>query len=116
MIGTTVSFKDEYGYVRSGEVLTIDSDKFDDIKWDEVPKYWSKKTKSYRPVKEKDMETVYIEIEGREYLRQSQSGRRCCRFATLWRGRPFRYWSEGWRPALSAALLSRLQTGIARDP
>lgn len=36
MIGTTVSFKDEYGYVRSGEVLTIDSDKFDDIKWDEV--------------------------------------------------------------------------------
>jgi len=67
MIGKKVSFKDEYGYVRSGEVLTIDSDKFDDIKWDEVPKYWSKKTKSYRPVKEKDMETVYIEIEGRDH-------------------------------------------------
>jgi hypothetical protein len=67
MIGTTVNFKDEYGDVRSGEVLTIDSDKFDEIKWDEVPKYWSKKTKSYRPVKEKDMETVYIEIEGRDY-------------------------------------------------
>ena len=67
MIGTTVSFKDEYDYIMSGEVLTIDSDKFDDIKWDEVPKYWSKKTKSYRPVKEKDMETVYIEIEGRDH-------------------------------------------------
>ena len=67
MIGKKVSFNDEYGYVRSGEVLTIDSDKFDDIKWDEVPKYWSKKTKSYRPVKEKDMETVYIEIEGRDH-------------------------------------------------
>ena len=62
MIGTTVSFKDEYGYIRSGEVMTIDSDKFDDIKWDEVPKYWSKKTKSYRPVKEKDMETVFIVV------------------------------------------------------
>ena len=67
MIGTTVSFKDEYVYIRSGEVLTLDSDKFDVIKWDDVPKYWSKKTKSYRPVKEKDMETVYIEIEGRNY-------------------------------------------------
>ena len=55
------------GDVRSGEVLTIDSDKFEEIKWDEVPKYWSKKTKSYRPVKEKDMETVYVEIEGRNY-------------------------------------------------
>jgi len=67
MSGSTVSFKDEYVFVRSGEVVTIDSDKFDDIKWDEVPKYWSKKTKSYRPVKEKDMETVYIEIDGRDY-------------------------------------------------
>ena len=67
MIGTTVNFKDEYGDVRSGEVLTIDSDKFDEIKWDEVPKYWSKKTKSYRPVKDKDMESIYCEIKGREY-------------------------------------------------
>ena len=64
MIGTTVSFKDEYGYVRSGEVLTIDSDKFDDIKWDEVPKYWSKKTKTYRPVKDKDMGSVFVEVKG----------------------------------------------------
>ena len=67
MIGTTVSFRDEFGTIISGECLNIESDKFDDIKWDEVPKYWSKKTKSYRPVKEKDMETVYIEIEGRNY-------------------------------------------------
>ena len=64
MIGSTVSFKDEYGFVRSGEVVTIDSDKFDDIKWDEVPKYWSKKTKSYRPVKEKDIESVFLEVRG----------------------------------------------------
>ena len=52
MIGTTVKFKDVYGSIKSGVIQTIESDKFDDIKWDEVPKYWSKKTKGYRPVKE----------------------------------------------------------------
>ena len=37
MIGTTVSFRDEFGTIISGECLNIESDKFDDIKWDEVP-------------------------------------------------------------------------------
>ena len=63
MIGTTVKFKDVYGSIKSGVIQTIESDKFDDIKGDEVPKYWSKKTKGYRPVKEKDMTSIFFEIE-----------------------------------------------------
>ena len=27
------------------------------------PHYWSKKTKTYRPVKDKDMDTVFLEVE-----------------------------------------------------
>ena len=28
-----------------------------------MPHYWSKKTKSYRPVKDKDMKSIFLEVE-----------------------------------------------------
>ena len=31
------------------------------------PMYWSKKTKSYRPVKDKDMDSMFFEIKGEVY-------------------------------------------------
>ena len=54
-----------------GKITEISSDNFDDVKVFEGVssgekseiKYWSKKTKSYRPVKEKDMRTIYYTIE-----------------------------------------------------
>ena len=52
-----------------GKITEISSDNFDDVvvinNKEEVPelKYWSKKTKSYRPVKEKDMHTIYYTME-----------------------------------------------------
>ena len=72
MIGSTVSYKDEFGFIKSGEVLNINSDKFGDVKYEGAymmnyimgPMYWSKKTKSYRPVKDKDMESMFFEIKG----------------------------------------------------
>jgi hypothetical protein len=75
MIGSTVSYKDEFGFITSGEVLNISSDKFDDVKYEGAymmnyimgPMYWSKKTKSYRPVKDKDMDSMFFEIKGEVY-------------------------------------------------
>jgi hypothetical protein len=75
MIGNNVKWMDEYGDINSGEVLDISSDKFDDVKYEGAymmnyimgPMYWSKKTKSYRPVKKKDMESIFFEIDGRDY-------------------------------------------------
>tara|TARA_Y100000593_G_C4231792_1_gene297364 strand:+ start:689 stop:973 length:285 start_codon:yes stop_codon:yes gene_type:complete len=47
-----------------GKVTEISSDNFDVVKvTDNELVYWSKKTKSYRPVKEKDMHTIYYTIE-----------------------------------------------------
>ena len=49
-----------------GKITEISSDNFDEVKiFDSVVKYWSKKTKRYRPVKEKDMHTIYYTIESR---------------------------------------------------
>lgn len=48
-----------------GKVTEVSSDNFDEVKVTENGElvYWSKKTKSYRPVKEKDMHTIYYTIE-----------------------------------------------------
>ena len=52
-----------------GVITEILSDNFDDVKLEDSAAngkflvYWSKKTKSYRPVKEKDMSSVYYTIE-----------------------------------------------------
>ena len=51
-----------------GEITEISSDNFDDVKIEASKAngnffvYWSKKTKSYRPVKEKDMKSIYYTI------------------------------------------------------
>ncbi len=70
MIGNTVKFKDYCDEIFTAKVVDISSDKFDDVKWVVVgdgemsrPHYWSKKTNSYRPVKEKDMKTIFLEVE-----------------------------------------------------
>ena len=76
MIGENVSFKNEYGELQSGLAVNIGSDKFDDVKWlsseNENGKafgvcYWSKKKKSYELVKEKDIDSIYVEVKGRQY-------------------------------------------------
>ena len=76
MIGENVSFKNEYGELQSGLAVNIGSDKFDDVKWlsseNENGKasgvcYWSKKKKSYELLKEKDIESIYVEVKGRQY-------------------------------------------------
>ena len=70
MIGNTVKFKDYCNETYTATVVDIFSDKFDDVKWmiigdGEVSRthYWSKKTNTYRPVKDKDMDTVFLEVE-----------------------------------------------------
>ena len=76
MIGENVSFKNEYGELQSGLAVNIGSDKFDDVKWlsseNENGKasgvcYWSKKKESYELVKEKDIDSIYVEVKGRQY-------------------------------------------------
>ena len=70
MIGNTVKFKDYCDETYTAKVVNIFSDKFDDVKWMIIgdgeisrPHYWSKKTNTYRPVKDKDMGTVFLEVE-----------------------------------------------------
>ena len=70
MIGNTVKFKDYCNETYTVKVVNIFSDKFDDVKWMIIgdgeisrPHYWSKKTNTYRPVKDKDMGTVFLEVE-----------------------------------------------------
>jgi hypothetical protein len=70
MIGNTVKFKDYCNETYTVKVVNIFSDKFDDVKWMIIgdgeisrPHYWSKKTNTYRPVKDKDMDTVFLEVE-----------------------------------------------------
>jgi|TARA_R110000822_G_scaffold259031_1_gene384183 hypothetical protein len=72
MIGNMVSYLNEYKEKTSGEVVDISSDRFDDVKWLTIgdgelarPHYWSKKKKSYEPVKDKDMDSIYFEVKGR---------------------------------------------------
>ena len=70
MICNTVKFKDYCNETYTATVVDIFSDKFDDVKWMIIgdgeisrPHYWSKKTNTYRPVKDKDMDTVFLEVE-----------------------------------------------------
>ena len=70
MIGNMVKFKDYCDETYTGKVVDMFSDKFDDIKWLVMgdgelymPLYWSKKTKSYRPVKDRDMKSIFLEVE-----------------------------------------------------
>ena len=73
-LGDMVSYVNVFDEKRTGKILSVDSDKYDEVKliWSRTmrrhyPYYWSKKTKSYRPVKEKNIDNIYIEVEGREH-------------------------------------------------
>jgi len=65
-IGDSVSYTNVFNEKRTGKVISVDSDRYDFVKLKSgYPYYWSKKTKSYRPVKEKNIDKIYVEIEGR---------------------------------------------------
>ena len=64
MIGENVKFKDYSDVIFTSKVVGIFSDKYEDIKFmDGGFYYWSKKAKDYRNVKEKDMNSIYLELE-----------------------------------------------------
>ena len=63
MIGDTVKFKNYLDEISTAKIVGIFSDKYEDIKIDDGYFYWSKKTKSYRPIKEKDRDSLYFEVE-----------------------------------------------------
>ena len=60
----TVMFKDWFGEKKPAKIVGIFSDKFEEVKLngDDVV-YWSIKGKDYRKVKDKDINTVYLEME-----------------------------------------------------
>jgi hypothetical protein len=64
MIGEMVKFRDYCDEIFTAKVVGVFSDKFDVVKFDNTTTYYgSKKTKSFRSVKEKDLESVYLEVE-----------------------------------------------------
>ena len=64
MIGENVSFKDYCDELFTSKVVGIFSDKYEDVKFMGGDfYYWSKKAKDYRNVKEKDMNSIYLELE-----------------------------------------------------
>ena len=64
MIGEMVKFRDYCDEIFTAKVVGVFSDKFDAVKFENTaPYYWSKKTNSYRPVKDKDMESIFLEVE-----------------------------------------------------
>ena len=64
MIGENVRFKDYCDELFTSKVVGIFSDKYEDVKFMGGDfYYWSKKAKDYRNVKEKDMNSIYLELE-----------------------------------------------------
>ena len=64
MIGETVKFKDYCNEMYTAKIVAIFSDKYENIKFEnERFCYWSKKGKDYRRVKEKDINSLYLEVE-----------------------------------------------------
>ena len=67
-IGDTVSYVNVFNEKCAGKGLSVDSDRYDFVKLKRgYPYYWSKKTKSWRYVKEKNIDRVYVEVGGREH-------------------------------------------------
>ena len=67
-IGDTVSYVNVFNEKCACKVLSVDSDRYDFVKLKRgYPYYWSKKTKSWRYVKEKNIDRVYVEVGGREH-------------------------------------------------
>ena len=59
-----VTFNDWFGEKKTAKVVGVFSDKFEDGKMDgKEIFYWAKKCKDYRKVKDKDLGSVYFELE-----------------------------------------------------
>ena len=75
-IGAIVSVIDEVGDKFTGELSEVFSDFYDDVKLENgVVTYWSKKTKKYVPVKEKNKESIFFVIKtalGVEFATESE--------------------------------------------
>jgi|TARA_R110001592_G_scaffold249829_1_gene512362 hypothetical protein len=74
-IGDEISYEDDFGRRKSGVLSAIGSDKdsYDDLKLENgIFFYKSKKLGKYVPVKDKSMESIYIEVTGfasrKEYI------------------------------------------------
>ena len=66
MIGKLVEYSDEFGERKTGIVRSVESDDLDEVKMSgERFLYWSKKTKSWREVRENKMDSLFFEIEQR---------------------------------------------------
>lgn len=62
-IGSEVKFVDEYAVTHKGKLTEVLSDAHDDVVLNEgVVEYWSKKTKKYVPVKPKNEDSVFFEV------------------------------------------------------
>ena len=65
-IGETVKYIGEYGELKSGEIFGVssDMDSYEDMKLKNgVPLYYSKKTNKYVPVKEKNIDSVFLTVK-----------------------------------------------------
>ena len=65
-IGDKVKYSSEYGEQISGEIIEVlsDMDSYEDMKLkDGIAYYWSKKMSKYTPVKEKNINSVFLEIK-----------------------------------------------------
>ena len=68
-VGDTVTYMsgdcDPFKIEKVGVITEISSDNFDEVKLDNNNLvYWSKKTKSYRVLKEKDSDSIFYTISG----------------------------------------------------
>ena len=65
-IGDKVKYSSEYSEQISGEIVEVlsDMDSYEDMKLkDGIAYYWSKKMNKYAPVKEKNIDSVFLEIK-----------------------------------------------------
>ena len=73
-VGDTISFQNEFGERKSGEILQVLSDvsSYENMKLkDGIAYYWSKKMSKYVPVKKKNIDSVFLELEtffGRAFI------------------------------------------------
>ena len=64
-IGDMIEYMNEFDEKITGEVSAVmsDMDSYDEMRLENgVPLYWSKKLSSFVPVKEKNMQTVFLEV------------------------------------------------------
>jgi hypothetical protein len=75
-IGNMVSFINDIGDKFTGELTSVESDSYDDVKLENgLVTYWSKKTKKYVPVRDKHKDSIFFEIKtslGYEYAAKTE--------------------------------------------